>query len=84
MFGGRSLPVLSHLIDSGNLTLEDVKEAEEILRKAAITKKPSECDGPLRSPVAIDAVRRHPRRFLRGFVGARVRTCDMASGWRRR
>jgi BlaI family transcriptional regulator, penicillinase repressor len=40
VFGGRSLPVLSHLIESGNLTLEDVKEAEEMLRKAGRTEKP--------------------------------------------
>lgn len=41
VFGGRSLPVLSHLIESGNLTLDDVKEAEEMLRKAAgRTEKP--------------------------------------------
>jgi BlaI family penicillinase repressor len=40
IFGGRSLPVLSHLIESGNLTLEDVKEAEEMLRKAGRTEKP--------------------------------------------
>jgi predicted transcriptional regulator len=41
IFGGRSLPVLSHLIESGSLTLEDVKEAEEMLqKKAARTEKP--------------------------------------------
>jgi BlaI family transcriptional regulator, penicillinase repressor len=40
IFGGRSLPVLSHLIESGNLTLEDVKEAEEMLRKAGRAEKP--------------------------------------------
>lgn len=40
VFGGRSLPVLSHLIESGNLTLEDVKEAEEMLRNASRTEKP--------------------------------------------
>jgi BlaI family transcriptional regulator, penicillinase repressor len=40
LFGGRSLPVLSHLIESGNLTLEEVKEAEEMLRKAGRTEKP--------------------------------------------
>ena len=40
VFGGRSLPMLSHLIDSGSLTLEDVKEAEEMLRKAGRTEKP--------------------------------------------
>src|SRR5262245_40217270 len=39
LFGGRSLPVLSHLIESGNLTLEDVKEAEEMLRKAGRAEK---------------------------------------------
>jgi BlaI family transcriptional regulator, penicillinase repressor len=38
LFGGRSQPVVAHLIDSGNLTLEDVKEAEHTLRK--LSKKP--------------------------------------------
>jgi BlaI family transcriptional regulator, penicillinase repressor len=33
MFGGRSQPVMAHLIESGKLTLEDVKEAEKALRK---------------------------------------------------
>jgi predicted transcriptional regulator len=33
MFGGRSQPVMAHLIESGKLTLADVKEAEKILRK---------------------------------------------------
>ncbi len=33
LFGGRSQPVMAHLIESGKLTLEDVKEAEKILRK---------------------------------------------------
>ena len=32
-FGGSSQPVVAHLIESGNLTLEDVKEAEELLLK---------------------------------------------------
>ncbi|MBV8811486.1 MAG: BlaI/MecI/CopY family transcriptional regulator [Acidobacteriaceae bacterium] len=32
-FGGRTKPVMAHLIDSGKLTLEDVKEAERTLRK---------------------------------------------------
>jgi predicted transcriptional regulator len=32
-FGGRMQPVMSHLIESGKLTLEDVKEAERELRK---------------------------------------------------
>ena len=35
MFGGRTQPVMAHLIDSGKLTLEDVKEAERTLRKLA-------------------------------------------------
>ena len=32
-FGGRSQPVMAHLIDAGKLTLDDVREAEELLRK---------------------------------------------------
>ncbi|MGA2812348.1 MAG: BlaI/MecI/CopY family transcriptional regulator [Candidatus Acidiferrum sp.] len=32
LFGGRSQPVMAHLIESGKLTLADVKEAEKILR----------------------------------------------------
>jgi predicted transcriptional regulator len=32
MFGGRSQPVMAHLIESGKLTLADVKEAEKLLR----------------------------------------------------
>ncbi|MGA7524580.1 MAG: BlaI/MecI/CopY family transcriptional regulator [Acidobacteriaceae bacterium] len=33
LFGGRTQPVMAHLIESGRLTLEDVKEAEKALRK---------------------------------------------------
>jgi predicted transcriptional regulator len=33
LFGGRTQPVMAHLIESGKLTLEDVKEAGKILRK---------------------------------------------------
>jgi predicted transcriptional regulator len=33
LFGGRSQPVMAHLIESGKLTLADVKEAERVLRK---------------------------------------------------
>jgi predicted transcriptional regulator len=33
LFGGRTQPVMAHLIDSGKLTLGDVKEAEKTLRK---------------------------------------------------
>jgi predicted transcriptional regulator len=32
MFGGRSQPVMARLIETGKLTLEDVKEAEKTLR----------------------------------------------------
>jgi BlaI family penicillinase repressor len=33
LFGGRSQPVMAHLIESGKLTLEDIKDAEKALRK---------------------------------------------------
>jgi predicted transcriptional regulator len=33
LFGGRTQPVMAHLIESGRLTLADVKEAEKALRK---------------------------------------------------
>ena len=33
LFGGRTQPVMAHLIESGKLTLEDMKEAEKTLRK---------------------------------------------------
>src|SRR5664279_6354824 len=32
LFGGRTQPVMAHLIQSGKLTLADVKEAEKTLR----------------------------------------------------
>jgi BlaI family transcriptional regulator, penicillinase repressor len=31
-FGGRSQPLMAHLIEAGKLTLEEVKEAEQTLR----------------------------------------------------
>jgi BlaI family penicillinase repressor len=34
-FGGSSQPVMAHLIESGNLSLEDVKEAERTLKRLA-------------------------------------------------
>jgi predicted transcriptional regulator len=34
IFGGRAKLVMAHLVESGGLTLEDVKEAEKALRKA--------------------------------------------------
>jgi BlaI family penicillinase repressor len=33
LFGGSTQPVMAHLIESGKLTIEDVKEAGKILRK---------------------------------------------------
>jgi len=33
MFGGRAQPVMAHLVESGRLTLEDVREAEKSLRR---------------------------------------------------
>jgi predicted transcriptional regulator len=35
LFGGSTQPVMAHLIESGKLTLEDVKEAGKVLRKLA-------------------------------------------------
>jgi len=34
LFGGRSQPVIARLIESGNLTLEDIKAAEKIILNA--------------------------------------------------
>jgi BlaI family transcriptional regulator, penicillinase repressor len=33
LFGGRPKPVIARLIESGRLTLEDIKEAEDALKK---------------------------------------------------
>jgi predicted transcriptional regulator len=33
LFGGSTQPVMAHLIESGKLTLEDIKDAEKVLRK---------------------------------------------------
>jgi predicted transcriptional regulator len=32
LFGGRAQPVMAHLIETGKLTMGDIKEAEKILR----------------------------------------------------
>jgi BlaI family penicillinase repressor len=34
-FGGRTAPLMSHLIESGQLTLQDVEEARKALKKSA-------------------------------------------------
>ena len=39
-FGGRSQPVMAHLIESGQLTLEDLDEAKRALRRLARKDKP--------------------------------------------
>lgn len=39
VFGGRSQPVMAHLIDTGKLTLEDVKEAERTLQRLSKEKQ---------------------------------------------
>jgi predicted transcriptional regulator len=38
LFGGRSQPVMAHLIEAGKLSLEDVQEAEKLVRAAAKDK----------------------------------------------
>ena len=39
IFGGRSQPLMAHLIESGKLTLDDVKEAQEMLRRMQEKKR---------------------------------------------
>jgi BlaI family penicillinase repressor len=39
LFGGRSRPIMAHLVDSGKLSLEDVREAEKALLKLAREEK---------------------------------------------
>jgi predicted transcriptional regulator len=39
LFGGRSQPVMAHLIEAGKLTMDDVKEAERLLNE--LSKKES-------------------------------------------
>jgi BlaI family penicillinase repressor len=40
LFGGRMQPVMAHLIESGRLTMDDVKEAEKTLRLLSRKDKP--------------------------------------------
>ena len=40
LFGGRTKPVMAHLVSSGRLTLDDIKEAEQALRKLSKKEKP--------------------------------------------
>ena len=39
LFGGRPQPVMAHLIESGKLSLADVKEAEKALRQLSSKEK---------------------------------------------
>src|ERR1700751_3858761 len=39
LFGARTQPLMAHLIDSGKLTLDEVREAEKALRKLARKEK---------------------------------------------
>jgi len=41
LFGGRSQPVMAHLIETGKLSMDDVKEAEKLLRKLSAKEKQS-------------------------------------------
>ena len=40
-FGGRTEPVVAHLIESGKLTLDDVREAEQTIRRLSRKDKSS-------------------------------------------
>jgi BlaI family penicillinase repressor len=40
LFGGRTQPVMAHLIESGKLTMDDLKEAEKALRDLTNKEKP--------------------------------------------
>ena len=35
LFGGRTQPVMAHLVESGKLTRDDVREAERLLKESA-------------------------------------------------
>jgi BlaI family transcriptional regulator, penicillinase repressor len=39
LFGGSVQPVMSHLIETGKLTMEDLEEAKETLRKLTVKEK---------------------------------------------
>ncbi len=40
IFGGRSQPLIAHLVESGKLTMADVKDAEAVVQKLAKKDKP--------------------------------------------
>lgn len=39
LFGGRPQPVMAHLVETGKLTLDDVKDAEKLLREFSEKEK---------------------------------------------
>jgi BlaI family transcriptional regulator, penicillinase repressor len=39
LFGGRMQPVMTHLVETGKLSLEDVQEAERLLRSMSKAKR---------------------------------------------
>lgn len=39
LFGGRTQPVMAHLIESGKLTLDDLRDAENALRRHAAKER---------------------------------------------
>jgi len=39
LFGGSTQPVMAHLIESGKLTMDDLREAQKVLRKQAQESK---------------------------------------------
>jgi BlaI family transcriptional regulator, penicillinase repressor len=39
LFGGRTQPMMAHLIESGKLTMDDLREAEETLRRHAAKER---------------------------------------------
>jgi BlaI family transcriptional regulator, penicillinase repressor len=41
LLGGRTKPVMAYFVKTGKLTLQDVKEAEKMLRELAKKEKPS-------------------------------------------
>jgi predicted transcriptional regulator len=39
-FGGRPQPVVAHLVETGKLTLDDVQEAEQLIRRLSKKERP--------------------------------------------
>jgi predicted transcriptional regulator len=39
LFGGRTQPVMAHLVETGKLTMSDVREAEKLIKQAKKEKK---------------------------------------------